>query len=401
MVLSVSEVRFDDPARVIVFLSFVVRETMRKKIELDFGAITIDNSILKGEGYKFHEGLLAQLKQFNNSPVKVIQTDIIHNEAKKHISIEISKARSSIEQALRSASKQLKINSDEINAAKSILSADGSDEEIAEERLQNYYTSVGAILLDSAEYADLPTLMDLYFCTNAPFESGKDKKNEFPDAIALLCIEGWAEKNDIKVIAVSDDKGWHNFAEESSPYITVFSTLSEALQKLQPHAAVMKIISQIREDSLFDEENHVLDRIENEIKFKVESSDVTVEAYSSMYYNEEDATARYISHILDNDEQGMISVIVVRIDDDSIVLKAGATVKVEFEITFDFHFRDSIDGDFVYMGKNIIKQKDEFHTDILITLGGDFSHSFKDININEIEITDIVTAVDLGYIGPV
>ncbi len=30
------------------------------EIELDFGAITIDNATYKGEGYKFYEGLLAQ-----------------------------------------------------------------------------------------------------------------------------------------------------------------------------------------------------------------------------------------------------------------------------------------------------------------------------------------------------
>ncbi len=45
-------------------------------IELDFGALSIDNCILKSEGYKFHEGLLAQISQFHSSPVKVVQTDI-------------------------------------------------------------------------------------------------------------------------------------------------------------------------------------------------------------------------------------------------------------------------------------------------------------------------------------
>ena len=33
-------------------------------VELDYGAITIDNSTLKGEGYKFYEGLLKQMVQF-------------------------------------------------------------------------------------------------------------------------------------------------------------------------------------------------------------------------------------------------------------------------------------------------------------------------------------------------
>lgn len=50
-----------------------------EEIELNFGAISIDNATLKGEGYRFYEGLLAQMRQFKESPVQVIQTDIVHN----------------------------------------------------------------------------------------------------------------------------------------------------------------------------------------------------------------------------------------------------------------------------------------------------------------------------------
>ncbi len=46
-------------------------------IELDYGAITIDNASLKNEGYRFYEGLLKQMSQFKGSPVQVIQTDIV------------------------------------------------------------------------------------------------------------------------------------------------------------------------------------------------------------------------------------------------------------------------------------------------------------------------------------
>lgn len=51
-------------------------------IELDFGAITIDNASFKAEGYRFYEGLLAQISQFKESPVQVLQTDIVHNEGR-------------------------------------------------------------------------------------------------------------------------------------------------------------------------------------------------------------------------------------------------------------------------------------------------------------------------------
>src|SRR6218665_1342712 len=109
------------------------------EIELDFGAISIDNSTFKSEGYKFYEGLLAQMRQFKKGPVRVLQTDIVHNEAIKHIGQEITKARSSIEQALRSASKHLKIKVDAIDNARWLLSIDGHERELAEEQLEKYY----------------------------------------------------------------------------------------------------------------------------------------------------------------------------------------------------------------------------------------------------------------------
>lgn len=159
-------------------------------IELDFGAITIDNSTFKSEGYKFDEGLLAQMKQFKESPVRVLQTDIVHNEAINHIGQEITKTRTAIGQTLRSANKQLKIKSDVIENARKLLSIDGSEAEIAEARLEEYYELIGAEIIDSEKYTDLSLLTRMYFSTEAPFEDKKDKKNEFPDAIALLALEG-------------------------------------------------------------------------------------------------------------------------------------------------------------------------------------------------------------------
>lgn len=154
-------------------------------IELNFGAISIDNATLKSEGYRLYEGLLAQMRQFKESPVQVIQTDIVHNEAIKHISQEVSKTRSSIAQALRSANKQLKIKSESIESARELLSIEGEDHEVADARLKKYYEDIGANLIDSSEYVDLALLMEMYFETEAPFETGKRKKNEFPGCYCI------------------------------------------------------------------------------------------------------------------------------------------------------------------------------------------------------------------------
>lgn len=370
-----------------------------KDIELDFGAITIDNETFKGEGYRFYEGLLAQMRQFKESPVQVLQTDIVHNEAIKHIGQNVSRTRSSIEQALRSANKQLKIKSSAIDNARELLSVEGSEAEIAEARLEKYYEYIGADKIDSGEYADLPKLMEMYFATEAPFETGKDKKNEFPDAIALLALDGWAEENDVNIIAVSQDKGWKNYAEESAR-ITLVSSLAEALEKFQPHNKVASIIAHIREDSLLDEDNHVLDEIEQAIINSIDGYDVWVEASSYMHFEWEDTSANYISHEFDNDDKGLVKVRVVSINDEAIVLKVGATVEVEVEASFDFSVRDSTDKDYVGMGGNVCTTTESYHTDILLTLTGDFSQDFDDIEVTEIEVLETIGHADFGEVEP-
>jgi hypothetical protein len=370
-----------------------------EEIELDFGAITIDNATFKSEGYKFYEGLLGQMKQFKESPVQVLQTDVVHNEAIKHIGQEISKTRSAIDQALRSANKQLKINDEVINKAKKLLSLKGSEHEIAEERLHEYYKFIGAIKLNSEEYVDLSVLMKMYFSNEAPFETGKDKKNEFPDAIALLTLDEWAESNDVNVVAVSQDKGWKEYAENSKR-ITLVASLAEALEKFQPHNKVTDIISHIRKDSFLDNNNHVLDMIRHAIINSVDGYDVNIEVDSYMHVDWDDISVSYISHEFDNDEDGLIAISVVRINDQCIVLKLGVVIEVEVEANFYFSIRDSIDKDYVNLGGNVCNKVEKYHTDILLTLTGDFSKDFDNIEIGDIEVLENLSEADFGYIEP-
>ncbi len=369
------------------------------EIDLNFGAISIDNATLKGEGYRFNEGLLAQIRQFKESPVQVIQTDIVHNESIKHIGQEVSNTRASIAKALRSANKQLKIQSKAIEDARALLSVEGDDHEVAGNRLKKYYEDIGADVIDSSEYADLALLMDMYFETEAPFETGKDKKNEFPDAIALLSLEGWAVKNKINVIVVSQDKGWKNYTDDSE-HITLVSSLTEALETFQPHNKVASIISHIRENSLLDEDNHVLEEIEQAIENSIDGYDITIEASSYMYYECDDSSAVYLSHEFVNDKKGLVKVRIVRIDDDSIVLKVSVVVEVEVTASFDFSVYDSIDKDYVGMGGTVCKTNETYSTDILLTLSGDFSQDFDELEVTEIEVLNTIEYADFGEVEP-
>lgn len=372
---------------------------MEEDIELDYGAITIDNASLKGEGYRFYEGILKQMRQFKDSPVQVIQTDIVHNEAIKHIGQEISNTRSSIEKALRSANKQLKIKPAQIDEARELLSVEGDESQIADQRLQKYYEWIDGKVIPSSDYADLSLLMELYFGTEAPFETGKDKKNEFPDAIALLSLEGWAEANDLNVIAVSQDKGWTNYSENSER-ITVISSLSAALEKFQPHNEVANIIASIREDSLLDEPNHILEQITSAISDSLDGTDIDIDASSFFYYEYDDVYATYHEHDFETDENGLVKVNIIRISDELITLKVTAIVECVVHASFDFSVRDSIDKDYVGMGGASCEMESSYKTDVVVTLAGDFSDGIDNIDAEEIEVMETLGYADFGEVEP-
>lgn len=339
------------------------------------------------------------MHQFKDSPVQVIQTDIVHNEAIKHIAHDISNTRILVEKALRSASNQLKIDTLQIEQARELLNVEGCELEIAEQRLNNYYKWIGCKVISSSDFVDLSLLMKLYFETEAPFETGKDKKNEFPDAIALLSIEGWAEDNDLNVIAVSQDKGWANYAQNSNR-ITVLSSLSAALERFQPHNEVANIIASIREDSLLDGHNHILEKITDAISDSLDSVDIFIEASSSFYYEYDDVYAIYNEHHFEIDENGLVKVHVIRISDESITLKVVANVQCSVHAIFNFSVNDSIDKDYVMVGSSSSEIECRYKTDVIFTLSGDFADDMENINIQEIEVMETLGFADFGEVEP-
>lgn len=178
------------------------------------------------------------------------------------------------------------------------------------------------------------------------------------------------------------------------------SSLAEALEKFQPHNKVASIVAHIREDSLLDDNNHVLEEIEQAIINSIDGFDIWVEASSYMHFEWDDTSASYISHELDNDQEGLVKVRVVSINDEAIVLKVGATVEVEVEASFDFSVRDSIDKYYVGMGGNVCTTTESYHTDILLTLTGDFSQDFDNIEVTEIEVLETIGHADFGEVEP-
>lgn len=367
-----------------------------------YNTITIDSNILKSSGHKFDEGLLSQLSQFKVGNIRFVLSDIVHFETIKHIATDIARTRSDIKGALRSAEKQLKIDYRNISNARELLSIEGTQEEVAEQRLRNFYNNSGALLVNSSEFSDIGDVVKGYFQSTPPFEP--KKKSEFPDAIALSGLERWAEHNDANIVVVTEDSGWQKYIENSRRMMLI-SDLSEALEFFQPHKMVSKIISWIRGNSLLGENEPVIDEICTAISDSVNGAFFHAEGSSHMQYETNDEQAFYVSHEFDKDEHGIIDIDIVRLNDEEAVLKVGACIQFNAEAGFDFIVHDRVDNDYTCLGGTTATTEGEYQSDILITLSGDLSEDvehidFDDLEVVNIEVIESLSVVDFGEVEP-
>ena len=365
-----------------------------------FGAFSIDNSTLKSNGYKFNEGLLKQLIQFSNSPIQMIFSDVIHNEAKKHLAINISGAKSNVERAIKSAKKHLQIPEKQIAIAQKALTLDCEASDLAEGRLREYYERLNAEIVSSGEYLDTDILMEKYFKTQAPFEVKKEKKNEFPDAIALISLEAWAKENETKILVVSNDKGWKGFSEQSR-WIFVKDNLAEAIAEVQPENQVDTIIENLHRNGALEKGSVFAKLIKEAIEKSLDGSGIDIEASSHLYFEYDDVEVFYIDHDFVLDEAGRIKVNIIGIESDQIMLTVDVIIKCDVSATFDFSVWDSIDREYVgLIGGNHFSVEEEYDSEILVELNGDFKQGYMNMEVGEITVLTEIGYANFGEIEP-
>ena len=211
-----------------------------------YDAITFDTTTIISNGFKFDKGLLAQLKQFSSGPTEVIISEIVERELLRHLTDATRKAHDDLIKATKIAAELGLIN----NAKQDYINHNSKPEYLAKRRLNHFFRQIGATSIP-VDAVNAKQLINLYFDSAPPFAHGK-KKNEFPDAIALLSLQEWAYRNDKMVIAVSGDSDWAAFGVKSDR-ITVVASLAEGLSILQKNvdeanAVVCRVLHAIVED---------------------------------------------------------------------------------------------------------------------------------------------------------
>ncbi len=106
---------------------------------------------------------------------------------------------------LLQAKNHWQVENEEIEDMKKIIFGGREAQEIASERFSQFAEVTSLKIVEAQDYVMIGNLIQKYFQAKQPFSETRKKKNEFPDAIALMSLETWANKNQTKIIVVTSD----------------------------------------------------------------------------------------------------------------------------------------------------------------------------------------------------
>jgi hypothetical protein len=363
-----------------------------------YDAITIDTNIFTMNGYRLEDGRLGLLRQFSDGPVKFVLSEIMRREVEKHLIAKAKEAADGLEKSIKSVEQASLLSQADIKDIHRIHDNTRDYETVVRLRINAFLDATRAQIVEAGQ-ADMAALTARYFSATAPFENVGKKKNEFPDAIALLSLERWAAANGKKILAVSEDAGWAAFAKDCER-IDLEADFDKALETVQQHVHRAKaLVGSLLADLDAGKAPAFRDEIMGEIGEAVSLLMVEEELVSIM---EAELTSSNV------DFQGCsfvekgdaYSFDIVEIGDGRIVasvdLRISAVVTAEFALSV-WH---SIDHEYVSMGNVEISQEIEFERPALMTFVGEFDAKHLEVKLTRLELIDQFLEVDFGEVGP-
>lgn len=365
--------------------------------ELDYDALCIDTSIFHQTGYALEKGLVAQLEQFAQSPVQVVISEVVDKEMKRHMTERIRAARIAFEKGLKEAEQEMLVSVGSIERTREAALTRVTAEEVARRRLDEFYERCDAMVLP-ADAVATRAVLDRYFNHEPPFAASGDKKQEFPDAYALMSIESWAQEKKFNVLVVSYDKGWKEFCEKSERLV-YYDDLGLALKFFQPHNAAPQLIAELNESLISGVDDYgILANISDSVKGSVEAMEIDVEADSQFYWEPDEVYARYKDHHFRRSSLTQAAIDLVRVTEHEVVVRLTATIKCGVHASFALSMTDPIDKDEVSMGSQSAEVEQVFDSDVLVTFEGEFSQGLRGVSVESVELTDEMPTVEFGEI---
>lgn len=358
-----------------------------------YDSIAIDAETVAHNGFHFDSGLLAQLKQFADGPTDVVVSTVVESEILKHLIDLTQEAKNKIEIAHKKAVEFGLKGCDE-----SVFGEQAPNvRDVAKSRLEKFFKEIRARIIPAND-VPMQSVLQRYFNAEPPFATSGKKKNEFPDAITLLSLEAWADKNDKRILAVSNDKDWAAYAEKSER-IGIVKDLSDALAKLQQHAEeANEVVRQMLEDLQMGNHDQLRSQFLDWLTDAVSEygSPVYARADSALEVEGGAVQLTLLNYtILRNGEDYLFKVVRARAEE--IVARVNLEIKARAEASFSLSVYDSIDQDYVELGFTDAATMVTFEAAVLVTFEGDFTSN--EVEVSEVELLDGPRSIYFGHVG--
>lgn len=352
-------------------------------------AVTFDTTVFDSKQKDFRRTDFRSISQIKTRDTPILITDVIASEMMAHLEVEAADTQRALKTALRNNNLRWFRHSpsDEHTA----LFLDKDPAEFAKLEFEDFVNAVGAEVIKVADTPDgLAELFRRYFAVQTPFAKKESRKQEFPDAAALLCLEEYAKKKGKLVLCVAQDKAWKDFAAKSDHLVTVFP-LTEALGIYSEAFKDADLADRIVDLWLDGKEKDFEEAVRDAIVERLSYVDYDVDADCSVEFEAEPMDAQLKEILMGT----LTNPVVLAADDDTVTFSIEVDIKADFEAHFNFSVWDSVDRESVNMGSEYVEVTTDVPVHLTIVADRDVTNG---IVSHEIAVSQKSFTVDFGYV---
>ena len=358
---------------------------------MEYDAITLDTTIFDQYQINFEGGLLPMLTQFKEGRIEFIISEIVLREVESHLTAKLKETTSSLSKVVKECRSQKLIPEEVINIISEFVEYN-EPEIVAKQRLEEFIEDTRALIIPAVK-AKIDELIRMYFEASAPFSLPTKKKYEFPDAIALLSIEKWAEENNKRVLAISSDKGWSAFAENSDR-IDLEKDLADALSKFQHSLDQARCLMKDFVKKICAKINPIYSDFTEALKDALFEADANAYAASDFEFGFDQVDLTLIDFQISPDNFKIVNVGHKRIAIIlNIVIEAHAGANVSMFV------RDSVDKDYILLDQDYVTTEKEFSADLILSCEVKALENDWEYDITRLEFLDDLEEIDFGHIN--
>lgn len=351
-------------------------------------ALSLDTSIFERHSLDYGGPVLRKLDQFKSSETRILISEIIASELKAHTTRLTFETQRDLKAAIRKHSHRwaLAVPEDQLLAP---FQLEDDAHAAAQQQVDDYLDRIGAEVLPAgAPAADTEEVLRRYFAVEAPFED--KKKHEFPDAFALVSLASAAAAERRLVLCVSADGGWRRFAE-SSDHLAVIADLNLALSFFNEtgRSTAEQIIALLRAESVVE----LMSGIEAALESRIADAEFDATGWSSVDFEIDTVGASLVSVEWDT----VTAPTVIAADDEGVTFTFEVRVQANFEASFHFEVRDSVDRDYISLGSEDVEKEQDIMLQVSATVSRESEPEFE---LYEAEVVSKRITVDFGEVEP-